>query len=108
MCADGVLPENRFVSSVEAWDLGRASTMARWGLGARYGTPQEAEAAVVKAGRAAVLSCRSWRDFSAGYVLGRAPHFDDEEYGTWYTDMVDAHRILMSQADSPWLTVPFE
>ncbi|MFF9275397.1 DUF1266 domain-containing protein [Streptomyces griseosporeus] len=108
MRADGVLPENRYVSSVDAWDLGRASKMARWGLGARFGTLQEAESAVVQAGRAAVLSYRSWQDFSAGYILGRCLHFDEEEFGDWYTDMVDAHRILMSQADSPWLTVPFQ
>lgn len=108
MRADGVLPENRYVSSVDAWDLGRASKMARWGLGARFGTLQEAESAVVRAGRAAALSYRSWQDFSAGYILGRCLHFDDEEFGEWYTDMVDAHRILMSRSDSPWLTIPFQ
>ncbi|MFG2604375.1 DUF1266 domain-containing protein [Streptomyces sp. NPDC048514] len=43
MRADGVLDENRYVSSVDAWDLGRASKMARWGLGARFGTLKEAE-----------------------------------------------------------------
>ncbi|MCK1823357.1 DUF1266 domain-containing protein [Streptomyces sp. XM83C] len=107
MRADGVLPEHRFVASVDAWDLGRASKMARWGLGARYATLQEAEAAVVEAGRAAVRSYRSWQDFSAGYVLGRCLHFDDEEFGRWYTDMVDAHHTLMSAPDSPWTTIPF-
>ncbi|GHF64509.1 DUF1266 domain-containing protein [Streptomyces griseosporeus] len=108
MRADGILDENRYVSSVDAWDLGRASKMARWGLGARFGSLQEAESAVVQAGRAALLSYRSWQDFSAGYILGRCLHFDDEEFGEWYTDMVDAHRVLMSEAGSPWLTVPFQ
>jgi hypothetical protein len=107
MRADGVLDENRYVSSVEAWDLGRASKMARWGLGARFGTLAEAESAVIKAGRAASLEYRSWQDFSAGYILGRCLHFDEEEFGDWYQDMVEAHRILMSDPGSPWLNIPF-
>lgn len=107
MRADGVLDENRYVSSVEAWDLGRASKMARWGLGARFGTLREAESAVIQAGRSAALSYRSWQDFSAGYILGRALHFDDEEFGEWYQSMVEAHRILMSEPGSPWLNIPF-
>ncbi|GHE33475.1 hypothetical protein GCM10017771_50640 [Streptomyces capitiformicae] len=67
----------------------------------------EAESAVIDAGRSAALSCRSWQDFSAGYILGRSLHFDEEEFGEWYTDMVEAHRILMSDPGSPWLNVPF-
>ncbi|WP_460106814.1 DUF1266 domain-containing protein [Streptomyces sp. YKOK-J1] len=105
--ADGVLDDGRYVSSVDAWDLGRASKMARWGLGARFGTLAEAEAAVVQAGRAASLSYKSWQDFSAAYILGRCLHFDEEEFGDWYQDMVEAHRILMSDPGSPWLNVPF-
>ncbi|WP_394430963.1 DUF1266 domain-containing protein [Streptomyces sp. SGAir0957] len=108
MRADGVLAEGRYVSSVDAWDLGRASKMARWGLGARFGTLQEAESAVVAAGRAASLSYRSWQDFSAGYILGRCLHFDDEEFGDWYEDMVQAHRILTEDPGSPWLNIPFQ
>lgn len=107
MRADGVLDENRYVTSVDAWDLGRASKMARWGVGARYATVQEAEAVVVEAGRSASLSYRSWQDFSAGYILGRSLHFDEEEFGEWYESMISAHRILMSDPGSPWLNLPF-
>ncbi|MEW2259338.1 DUF1266 domain-containing protein [Streptomyces sp. NPDC047869] len=105
--ADGILDGNRYVSSVDAWNFGRASGMARWGLGARYCSLPEAEAAVVEAGRAAARSYKSWQDFAAGYILGRCLHFDDEEFGNWYTDMVDVHRVLMSDPESPWLTVSF-
>lgn len=105
--ADGILDENRYVSSVDAWDLGRASGMARWGLGSRYCDLPEAEAAVVEAGRSVSRSYRSWQDFSAGYILGRCLHFDDEEFGECYTEVRDAHRILMSDPGSPWLNVPF-
>ncbi|MEU8030932.1 DUF1266 domain-containing protein [Streptomyces sp. NPDC049099] len=106
--ADGILDENRFVSSVDAWNFGRASGMARWGLGSRYCSLQEAESAVIEAGRASARSYKSWQDFAAGYILGRCLHFDDEEFGEWYTDMVDLHRLLMSDPGSPWLTVPFK
>ncbi|MET7568068.1 DUF1266 domain-containing protein [Streptomyces sp. NPDC005492] len=107
MRADGVLDENRYVSSADAWDLGRASNMARWGLGALFGTLKETESAVVQSGRKAALSYRSWQDFSAGFILGRCLHFDEEEFGSWYQDMVDAHRILMTEPGSPWLNIPF-
>ncbi|MEU9988517.1 DUF1266 domain-containing protein [Streptomyces sp. NPDC048045] len=106
--ADGILEGNRFVSSVDAWNFGRASGMARWGLGSRYCSLKEAESAVVQAGRAAARSYKSWQDFAAGYILGRCLHFDDEEFGEWYTDVVDLHGILMSDPESPWLTVPFK
>ncbi|AJE83888.1 hypothetical protein SLNWT_3512 [Streptomyces albus] len=107
MRADGILDANRYVTSVEAWDLGRASKMARWGLGARFGTLEEAERAVVQAGRSAALTYRSWQDFSAGYILGRCLHFDEEEFGSWYEEMAEAHRILMTEEASPWRNIPF-
>ncbi|MER7400800.1 DUF1266 domain-containing protein [Streptomyces sp. NPDC000151] len=106
--ADGVLGADKFVRSVEAWDYGRASGMARWGLGARYCTLEEAEQAVLRAGRAARNTYRSWEDFAAGYVLGRCLHFDDEEFGTWYEEMATCHRILTTDPASPWRNIPWE
>ncbi|NUW42536.1 DUF1266 domain-containing protein [Nonomuraea rhodomycinica] len=106
--ADGLLPEGGFVRTVEAWDYGRASKMARWGLGARYCDLAEAEQAVVHAGRLSRINYRSWEEFSAAYVLGRCLHFDEEEFGDWYGEMLNAHRILTSDPDSPWLTIPFK
>ncbi|MET8010170.1 DUF1266 domain-containing protein [Streptomyces sp. NPDC005271] len=103
--ADGLLAEGTFVRSVEAWDYGRASAMARFGLGARYCTLAEAEQAVLRASRAARSTYRAWEEFSAGYILGRCLHFDEEEFGTWYEDMVTAHRILTTDPASPWLTL---
>ncbi|MFC8091302.1 DUF1266 domain-containing protein [Streptomyces sp. NPDC057301] len=107
MRADDILKENQYVSSADAWDLGRASCMARWGLGARYSDLPEAEAAVIEAGRSAGRTYKSWQDFSAGFILGRCLHFDDEEFGSWYEDMVTAHRILMAEPGSPWLNITF-
>ncbi|MFJ9644328.1 DUF1266 domain-containing protein [Streptomyces sp. NPDC004244] len=105
--ADGILGEDRYVRSVEAWDYGRASQMARWGLGARFGTVEEAEEAVVRAGRMCRLAYRSWEDLSAGFVLGRCLQFDEEEYGHWYTDMAAVHQALTTDPGSPWLNLPW-
>ncbi|MFI8993666.1 DUF1266 domain-containing protein [Streptomyces sp. NPDC053542] len=106
--ADGVLAEGKFVRSVEAWDYGRASGMARWGLGARYCTLPEAEQAVLRAGAASRSAYRSWEDFSAGFILGRCLQFDEEEFGHWYTDMATAHQILTTDPASPWRNIPWE
>ncbi|MFD4646394.1 DUF1266 domain-containing protein [Streptomyces sp. NPDC056721] len=108
MRVDDILREGRYVRSVDAWDLGRASKMARWGLAARFGTIEEAESVVVHAGRNASHSYQSWQAFSAGYILGRYLHFDEAEFGDWYEDMASAHRILMSDAGSPRLGIPFQ
>lgn len=104
---DGLLPEGRCVTSVAAWDYGRAANMARWGLGARYCTREEAESAVLRAGRVSALVYRSWEEFSVGHILGRCLHFDGEEFGAWYQDMLSAHRVLTTDPSSPWLTLPF-
>ncbi|MET9448815.1 DUF1266 domain-containing protein [Streptomyces cinerochromogenes] len=105
--ADGLLAADAAVRSVAAWDIGRASMMARWGYGARFATRAEMREAVVEASGAAQSAHTSWRDFSAGYALGRCLHFDEEEFGGWYQEMLAAHQILATRPDSPWQTVPF-
>ncbi|WP_079032169.1 DUF1266 domain-containing protein [Streptomyces specialis] len=106
--ADGLLDGGRCVRSVMAWDFGRASCMARWGLGARYGERDETERALLRVGDASRQVYRSWAEFAVGFVLGRCLHFDSEEFGDWYTDMVTVHQILSTEPDSPWLSVPWE
>ncbi|MFM9370854.1 DUF1266 domain-containing protein [Streptomyces sp. Da 82-17] len=105
--ADGLLPPGGIVRTVAAWDVGRASKMARWGRGARYATEPEMHEAIERAGAGARAAYHSWEEFSAGYVLGRCLHFDQEEFGDWYTTVLDAHRALVTDPDSPWRTVPF-
>ncbi|GHG54494.1 DUF1266 domain-containing protein [Streptomyces griseocarneus] len=105
--ADGLLPPDGFVRTVAAWDIGRASKMARWGRGARYATESEMYTALERASRAARDAYGSWEEFSAGYVLGRCLHFDEEHFGSWYTEVLQAHRALAEDPESPWRTVPF-
>ncbi|MCL8014596.1 DUF1266 domain-containing protein [Streptomyces sp. AS02] len=107
MRADGILGEGQYVTSADAWDLGRASCMARWGLSTRHCELPEAEAAVIEAGHRAARCYQSWQDFSAAFILGRCLHFDNDKFGSWYQDMVTVHRILMSEPGSPWLNIPF-
>ncbi|GAA0943938.1 hypothetical protein GCM10009560_57710 [Nonomuraea longicatena] len=104
--ADGLLPPDGHVRTVAAWDLGRATMVARWGLGARHATQHEMRTAVERAGADVRNRYGDWAEFSAGYVLGRCLHFDEETFGTWYTSVLDAHHALTSAPDSPWLTVP--
>ncbi|WP_255308295.1 DUF1266 domain-containing protein [Streptomyces marincola] len=106
--ADGLLDGGSCVRSVLAWDYGRASCMARWGLGARYAERAESERALLRAGEASRQVYRSWAEFAIGFVLGRCLHFDSEEFGDWYTDMVAVHQILSTDPESPWLSVPWE
>ncbi|MFG2876041.1 DUF1266 domain-containing protein [Streptomyces sp. NPDC048337] len=105
--ADGLLAPGGYVRSVDAWDLGRASQMARWGLGTRYGTLADAERAVLRAGEAARGAYRSWEDFSAGYALARCLHFDEEEFGEWYDTSLATHLTLTTDPASPWLNIPW-
>ncbi|MDP9868422.1 MULTISPECIES: DUF1266 domain-containing protein [Streptosporangium] len=103
--ADGLLPPDGYVRSVAAWDLGRATMMARWGRGARYATEQEMHAAIERAGKSVQSVYGSWAEFSAGYVLGRCLHFDEDTFGEWYTTVLQAHRALMSDPESPWAAI---
>ncbi|MGP4114073.1 DUF1266 domain-containing protein [Streptomyces sp. 4N509B] len=106
--ADGLLLGDDWVRSVQAWDLGRASCLARWGLTARLAELPEAEEALLRAGEAARRAYGSWGEFAAGFVLGRCLHFDGEEFGASYTDTLAVHRTLTTDPESPWLSVPWQ
>ncbi|MFI1397153.1 DUF1266 domain-containing protein [Streptomyces sp. NPDC020681] len=105
--ADGLLPEDGRVVTAAAYDYGRAPTVARWGLAARFCTPHEAEQAIVHAGALSKAAYGSWAEFSAGYALGRALRFDEEEYGHYYECSLTSHRILTENEASPWRNIPW-
>ncbi|MGK4905109.1 DUF1266 domain-containing protein [Streptomyces albus] len=105
--ADGLLGEDEVVRTVAAWDLGRASKIARWGRGARYATRAEMNDALVRVSAGVRNAYSSWAEFSAAYVLGRCLHFDEERFGDWYTSVREAHHALLRAPGSPWRTVPF-
>ncbi|MFB7664422.1 DUF1266 domain-containing protein [Kitasatospora sp. NPDC056138] len=105
--ADGVLPPDGFVTSAVGYDYGRAVNFVRWGVGARFCTPETAERIVPIAGALVREHYDSWEEFSAGYLLGRVLRFDEEEFGHMYTSALRPHNILMSDPGSPWRNIPF-
>lgn len=105
MIDDGVLSPGEFVPSILAYDFGRAVPFSRWGLGARLASFAEAEDGIRIAGRNARAVYDSWRMFSAGYILGRALRFGDDDH--MYTSAVGPHHLLVNTPESPWRSVDF-
>lgn len=58
--ADGLLGPGDTVRTIAAWDLGRASKMARWGRGARYATRAEMHEALERVSAGVQQSYLSW------------------------------------------------
>ncbi|GHG66125.1 hypothetical protein GCM10018779_37360 [Streptomyces griseocarneus] len=106
--ADGLLGETKQVRSVNAWYYGRAVNMALWGVQGRYCGIPEAESAIIRASQLSQASYYSWEDFSAGFILGRCLHFDEEQFGNWYLDVLEIHQLLVSDPQSPWLNIPWK
>lgn len=104
---EGLLPADGRVKSIVALDYAHAVALVRWGLGARYCAPPEAEQAVLRAGELARAAYGSWQEFSAGYALGRALAFDNGWFGTAYQETVHLHRVLGQDPASPWANLPF-
>jgi hypothetical protein len=104
---DRLLAPGDYVRSTAAWDLGRASVMARWGRSTRFCTQAEMFDALRELGEEARRHYTSWEEFGLGYLLGRCIHFDDDTFGNWYTQARDIHQQLLSLEQSPWLSVPF-
>jgi hypothetical protein len=103
MRADGVWePDGEQSPDVHAWNLGRAVNLARWGAATKLCDPDEARETIRRAGRQAAAAYRDWREFSAGYVLGRLLHFGDEDRSRYYHPVRRVHRILAEDPASPW------
>ncbi|MBB5999568.1 DUF1266 domain-containing protein [Streptomonospora salina] len=105
--ADGLLPPGAIVPSIKAWDFGRGANMARWGVQCGYSDMHTSQTYAVHASEQARRHYATWAEFSASYILGRCLHFDNGEFGHWYTTPLDVHHLMMSHPQSPWLHVPF-
>ncbi|SEL37383.1 Protein of unknown function [Rhodococcus maanshanensis] len=105
--ADNLIPPDGFVTSLLAYDYGRATNMARWGYVAEYCDQPTAERWIAAVSTAARERFVSWHDFSASYILGRVIRFDGDGYMSYYKRVLDGHRVLTSQSDSPWLHMQF-
>ncbi|MCZ0973066.1 DUF1266 domain-containing protein [Streptomyces albulus] len=85
----------------------RAVGLVRWGLGARWCAPPQAEQAVVRVATRAAEVYGSWEEFAAGYTLGRVLAFDNGWFGPAYGETAHLHRVLTQDPASPWRTLPF-
>jgi hypothetical protein len=103
--ADGLLPAGGHVHSTLAYDLGRAVTMARWGLEAQFCDQATAERLIIGAGERCLRHYASWTALSAGYAMGGALRTAGEESGPRYDAALAVHRILTGAAGGPWQTV---
>lgn len=105
--ADGLVDGDGFVTTTLSWDVGRAVAIARGGLAAGYCDALTAELMVLEAGALARRYHQSWADLSAGYVMGRLLHGDEDEFGEWYAAAVRVHHQLLQDPASPWLNLGF-
>ena len=87
---------------VRAWDYGRAVNLARWAAATKLCDIDEARETVQRAGRLAAELYRDWREYSAGYIVGRLLHFGDADRGKYYRPVRKVHRILAEDPASPW------
>jgi hypothetical protein len=90
---------------VRAWDYGRAVNLARWAAATKLCDPDEARDTVRRAGALSAGAYRDWREYSAGYLLGRLLHFGDVDRSKYYRSIRKVHRILMEDPASPWRTL---
>ncbi|MFC7618975.1 DUF1266 domain-containing protein [Microlunatus sp. GCM10028923] len=104
---DELLPAGGYVRSTAAWDLGRASAMARWGRSTRFCTQAEMFGVLREISQQAQRRYASWEEFGVAYLLGRCIQFGGDVSREWYTEAHDIHKNLLSNEQSPWRTVPF-
>lgn len=104
--ADGALGADERVDTLAAFDYGRAVNVVRLALGARLCDPREAEQAVLRIGALARQAYGSWAQFSLGYSLARAMHFDeDDRSGVTYEQSLAQHRVLTQDPNSPYRNI---
>ncbi len=105
MRADGIWEAQSGPPDVRAWDYGRAVNLARWAAATKLCDQDEARETVQRAGALAAGAYRDWREYSAGYVLGRLLHFGEADQSKYYRSIRKVHRILMEDPASPWRTL---
>lgn len=93
---------------VRAWDYGRAVNLSRWAAATKLCDADEARETVEQVGRLSAEIYRDWREYSAGYVLGRLLHFGDTDRSKYYRSVRKVHRILAEDPASPWRTLNLE
>jgi len=89
--------ELSWVSSTAAWDYGRVGLIVRYGTKAGYLEEGETWEFMRSAADNAIRVYRNWREYLAGYVIGRAIG-----YGNNSTDIYATLRYLLHNENSPF------
>lgn len=95
-------PGEPAVPDVRSWNYGRAVNLARWAAATKLCDPDEAREVVLRAGASSARVYEDWREFAAGYVLGRLLHFGDTDRSKYYRPIRKVHRLLVEDPASPW------
>lgn len=90
------------IKSTAAWDLGRTGIVARWSVKTGYIEEYEALSFFKTAADNAVEIYNNWREYLAGYVLGRALGYCSDS-----TDIYVVLRYLLNYENSPFREVLF-
>jgi hypothetical protein len=86
------------------WDLGRLINISRFAFDSGLITRKAALEYLKDAALAVKKEYKSWKELSVGYQFGRAVWGGLEEYDTLKEGMEE----LLSEEDSPWVTMPFD
>jgi hypothetical protein len=107
MRRDGVMAPGAIVATQDAWDWGRCVNMARWGLTCGFCDRTTAEQIVRHAGALCARTYADWGQLSAAYILGRVVKMGRQgNPEATYQDVLQIHRKLMQNPESPFLMLP--
>jgi len=90
------------IESLNAWDYGRATTIARYGVSAGFLEEDEVWGYLKLAADSAAMAYNSWREYTAAYILGRALAFGNSSW-----DFNFALDFLLNHSESPFVRIPF-
>lgn len=85
------------IKTLAAWDYGRVSIIARYGVAAGFLDEVIAWEHLQLAAKNAVESYSSWREYTAAHVLGRAIAFGNDSH-----DMKEVLEFLFNHDESPF------
>jgi hypothetical protein len=88
--------------SVAAWDLGRAVAIARAAHDCGYLSPSDAWNVINEAGAKAAAIYGDWREFAAGYLIGRCLWGGSRNLG----EFVPLAKRYLEDKESPWRKIP--
>ena len=90
------------IPSLAAWDYGRTTIIARYGVLAGYLDEDEAWYYLHQAANNAAATYSCWREYTAAHILGRALAFGNDS-----TDMIGTLNFLLNDNESPFNRIQF-